>query len=75
MNQSHGLLYDEIKFVIKSFLLVLGIEKSSKSGMWLQNKKCSLMAESSSPFTLFPVSAEIPKYSHILTLKGGLVLP
>ena len=63
-----------INVTLKSSLLVARIEKSSKSGAWLQNKRCSLMAESSSPLTPFPVNAEIPNYSHILTLKWCLVL-
>ena len=45
-------------------LLVGRIEKSSKSIAWLQNEKYSLMAESSSPLTLFPMNTEIPKCSH-----------
>ena len=57
-----------INVTLKSLLLVARIEKSSKSGVWLQNKRCSLMAEWSSPLTLFPVSAEIPKCSHLASL-------
>ena len=41
-----------INMTLKSLLLVARIEKSSKSGVWLQNKRSSLMAESSSPLTL-----------------------
>ena len=58
-----------INVTLKSLLLVVRIEKSSKSGAWLKNKRCFFMAESSSVFTLFPASAEIPKCFHILTLK------
>ena len=43
--------------MLKSLLLGERIEKSSKSGVWLQNKSCSLMAELLSPLTHFPVSA------------------
>ena len=68
-------LEDSINVTLKSLFLLARIEKSSNSGVWLQNKRCSLMAESSSPLTLFPVSVEIPKCSHILTLKWRLVLP
>ena len=49
-----------INMTLKSLLLIAKIEKSSKPGAWLQNKRCSLMAESSSRLTLFSVSAEIP---------------
>ena len=41
-----------INVTLKSLLLVARIENSSKSGVWLQNKRCSLMAESSSPLIL-----------------------
>ena len=63
-----------INVTLKSLLLLARIEKSSNSGVWLQNKRCSLMAESSSPLILFPVSAGIPKCSQIPTLKWRLVL-
>ena len=39
----------------------------------MQNQRCSLVAVSLSPLTLFPMSVEIPKCSHILTLKLRLV--
>ena len=42
-----------INVTLKSLLLVARIEKSSKSGVWLQNKRCSLMVESSSPWIIF----------------------
>ena len=43
-------------------LLVARMEKSSKSGKWLQRKRYSLlMPDLLSPLTAFPVSAEIPK--------------
>ena len=48
-----------INATLKSLLLVARIEKSSKSSAWLQNKRCSLMAESSSPLTIFPVIGSI----------------
>ena len=48
-----------INATLKSLLLVARIEKSSKSAVWLQNKRCSLMAESSSPLTIFPVIGSI----------------
>ena len=60
---------------LKSLLLVARIENYSKSGALLQNRRCSLMTESSSPLTLFSVSAETAKCSHILTLKWRLFLP
>ena len=56
-----------ININLKTLLLVARIEKSSKSGAWLQNKRYSLMAESSSTLTLFPASAKIPKCSLTLT--------
>ena len=33
-----------IEVTLKLLLLVVAMEKSSKSGRWLQNKRCSLMA-------------------------------
>ena len=57
-----------INVILKSLLLLARIEKSSESGVWLQNKRCSLMVEWSSPLTLFPVSAKIPKCSHLASL-------
>ena len=53
-----------LSLTLKSLLLVVRIEKSSKSSAWLQNKRCYLMADHH-----HPVSAKIPKCSHILTLK------
>ena len=58
-----------IKVTLESLLLAVSIEKSSKSCVWLQNKRCSLMAESSSSLTLFPVSAEIPNIHGISVIK------
>ena len=49
-----------INVTLKSLLLVARIEKSSKSGVWLQNKRCSLMAEWSSPLTLFQWVQKFP---------------
>ena len=43
-----------INVTLKSLLLVARIEKYSKPGVSLQNQRCSVMAESSSPLTLFP---------------------
>ena len=45
-------LEDSINVTLKSLLLLPRIKKSSKPGVWLQNKRCSLMVESSSPLTL-----------------------
>ena len=53
---------------MKSLLLLASMEKLSKSDEWLQNKLCSFMAESLSPFTLFPARTGTQKFSHILTL-------
>ena len=58
-----------INVTLKSLLLLASMEKSSKPDEWLLNKWCSFMAELLSPFTLFPVRAETPRCSHILTLK------
>ena len=58
-----------IDVTLKS-LLVAKIEKSSKSCAWLQNERRSLIAESSSPLTLFPMSAEIFRCSHLHIVYG-----
>ena len=59
-------LEDSPYVTFKSLFWVGRNEKSSKSGEGLQNKRCSSMAESSSPLILFPGSAKIPKCSYIL---------
>ena len=57
-------IFDDLKTPNKGnskSLLIARMGKSSKSGKWLQHKRCSLMPDLSSPLTVFPLSAEIPK--------------
>ena len=56
-----------IKVTLKPVLLLTGMEKLSKPDEWLQNKWCSFIAKSLSPFILFPVRTEFPRCSRVLT--------
>ena len=61
-----------IKVILRSVLLLANMKNGRNQ---MNDCKIKMIAEFLSPLTLFPVRAETPRCSNILTLKWRLVLP